>query len=150
VALNPASAFWIASPSRSHLTGDSPGFGKIATLTCFGAGNGGTMLVTEDVVMSINQNPYEPPIVAQLVELPRVAKKRQPLLAVVFLIFDLPLTVGSTWIGWYIVQWHLRNDGRGDMPAMIAGCTILFVLAAFFWLALFLCLKELVQFARGR
>lgn len=101
--------------------------------------------------MDFSENPYESPIIAELVERPRPpAKKRRPFLALVLFLADVPLMAAVTGFSWFVINWHLRHDRPSDYPTLLlAGC-ILFGLSAISWLAGLLCLKELVQFARGR
>ena len=96
-------------------------------------------------------NPYDAPlIVATLVERPKAAKKRHPLLAAVFLICDVPFTLSTTGIALYLIGYSLGEADQSKFFTAIGTGAFLGWIAAFFWLVFVLCVKEIVQYSRGR
>lgn len=100
-------------------------------------------------------NPYESPIVATLVERPKVSKparKRSPLLAVVFLILDAPWLAATAWLWSKILssEWNEPIPSNVGPAGLWLALSIVFVISAMFWLVGFLCLKELLFYAIRR
>ncbi len=98
-----------------------------------------------------DENPYQSPIIrAELADdrQPVIKrKKRNPLLALLFLGFATPLLVGSILL-WLALMSKVRES---PMPADgVFFVSILFVITAILWLVPFLCLKELGLWAIGR
>ena len=84
-------------------------------------------------------------------------KKRHPLLAVVFVLCDLPFLVATSMLWGAIIIRVTAGGGPPPMPAdpmeragMIFGLVIVFIITLVFWLIPVLSLKELIQYARGR
>ena len=100
-----------------------------------------------------DQNPYESPvIVAELADTVPARKpvKRRPLLAAVLLLFNAPLSLalGLFWLG--VVASAIAGMPANDEPYNPIGLFIFLIFSLLWWLAGIICLKEIVQAARGR
>lgn len=99
-------------------------------------------------------NPYEPPseiIQAELVikEVRRPANKRHPMLAILFTVVSIPFLSLTVW-GWMEVANLAGKLGAPQMPMTYMVGGIFVAITAISWFVPLLCLKEVVQYLRGR
>ena len=95
-------------------------------------------------------NPYESSqiVVAELVDRPRPAKKRHPLLAAVFFICDFPFLAFTVWM---VYRASLSTqEGRYPTNQELIALACFSPLLISPWLIFALCAKEWIQAFRGR
>ena len=99
-------------------------------------------------------NPYEAPndiVRAELVNQKQVkVVKRRPLLAFVLLIFNAPVSIVCA-LFWLSILGVFGPPPQPYAPGVYAPMVFFsFIFSSLWWLAGFICVKELVQAARGR
>ena len=101
-----------------------------------------------------DENPYQSPSVirAELVEAPKPpAKKRHPLLAIVFLVCGLPfMLLGSYVCFWVCFLAATRPQEQSNPLIVLLGLSLVILFTAACWIVPVLSVRELVQHARGR
>jgi hypothetical protein len=97
-------------------------------------------------VLERDVNPYESPIVrAELASPATPSQQRMPLLALIFLLLDLPIVAGTTIpIAFAIANWssYSRDVGMAGVVIVLPIC-VLFAAAS--WWVLLICIRELAS-----